>query len=41
MADEMACMAHVRREFVDVFASQGNTIAEEVIRRLAELYGFE
>lgn len=41
MADEMACTAHVRREFVDVFASQGNTIAEEVVRRLAELYGFE
>ena len=37
-ADEMACMAHVRRKFVDVFASQGNAIAEEAIRRIAELY---
>lgn len=26
-ADEMACMAHVRRKFVDVFASQGNAIS--------------
>lgn len=30
-ADEMACMAHVRRKFVDIFASQGNAIAEEAI----------
>ena len=40
-ADEMACMAHVRRKFVDVFASQGNAIAEEAIRRIAELYAVE
>ena len=40
-ADEMACMAHVRRKFVDVFASQGNAIAEEAIRRIAELYSVE
>ncbi|WP_339639402.1 IS66 family transposase [uncultured Sulfitobacter sp.] len=40
-ADEMACMAHVRRKFVDVFASQGNAIAEEAIRRTAELYAVE
>ncbi len=40
-ADEMACMAHVRRKFVDVFASQGNAIAEEAIRRIAELYALE
>ena len=40
-ADEMACMTHVRRKFVDVFASQGNAIAEEAIRRIAELYGVE
>lgn len=40
-ADEMACMAHVRRKFVDVFASQGNAIAEEAIRRIAELYVVE
>ncbi|EFO33537.1 transposase TnpC protein [Roseibium sp. TrichSKD4] len=40
-ADEMACMAHVRRKFVDVFSSQGSAIAEEVIRRIAELYAIE
>ena len=40
-AEEMACMAHVRRKFVDVFASQGNAIAEEAIRRIAELYAVE
>lgn len=40
-ADEMACMAHVRRKFVDVFTSQGNAIAEEAIRRIAELYAVE
>lgn len=37
-AREMACMAHVRRTFVDVFALQGSAIAEEAIRRIAELY---
>ena len=40
-ADEMACMAHIRRKFVDVFASQRNAIAEETIRRIAELYAVE
>lgn len=40
-AYEMACMAHVRRKFVDVFASQGNAIAEQAIRRISELYGVE
>ena len=40
-AREMACMAHVRRKFVDVFASQGSAIAEEAIERIAELYAVE
>ncbi|MCR9089214.1 MAG: IS66 family transposase [Rhodobacteraceae bacterium] len=40
-AREMACMAHVRRKFVDVFASQGSAIAEEAIRRIADLYAVE
>ncbi|MEL6361731.1 MAG: IS66 family transposase [Pseudomonadota bacterium] len=40
-AREMACMAHVRRKSVDVFASQGSAIAEEAIRRIAELYAVE
>ena len=35
---EMACMAHVRRKFVDVLTSRGNAIAEEAIHRIAELY---
>jgi len=40
-AREMACMAHIRRKFVDVFAAQGSAIAEEAIRRIAQLYGVE
>lgn len=40
-ANEMACMAHIRRKFVDVFAAQGSSIAEEAIRRIAELYAVE
>jgi transposase len=32
---EVACMAHVRRKFVDVHRSQGSPIAEEAIRRIA------
>ena len=38
---EMACMAHVRRKFVDIFQSQGSQIAEEAIRRIALLYAIE
>lgn len=34
-------MAHIRRKFVDVFASQGLAIAEEAIRRIADLYAVE
>ena len=41
VADEMACMAHVRRKFVDVFSSQGSAIAEEAILRIAQLYAIE
>ena len=40
-ANEMACMAHVRRKFVDVFSAQGSAIAEEAIRRIRELYAIE
>jgi len=40
-AREMACMAHVRRKFVDVHAAQGSAIAEEAIRRIAKLYAVE
>ena len=38
---EVACMAHVRRKFVDIFRSQGSPIAEEAIGRIAQLYAVE
>jgi transposase len=40
-ASEVACMAHIRRKFVDVQQSQGSAIAEEAIKRIAMLYGIE
>ena len=38
---EVACMAHIRRKFVDVHRAQGSAVAEEAIRRIAELYAVE
>jgi len=38
---EVACMAHVRRKFVDVHKAQGSVIAEGAIKRIAALYGIE
>ena len=38
---EVACMAHVRRKFVDVHKAQGSAIADEAIRRIAGLYAVE
>jgi hypothetical protein len=38
---EVACMAHIRRKFVDVHKAQGSAIAEEAIRRIAQLYVVE
>ena len=38
---EVACMAHVRRKFVDVFQAEGSPIAEEAIQRIAGLYAVE
>ena len=38
---EVACMAHVRRKFVDVFKSQGSHVAEQAIQRIAQLYADE
>jgi len=38
---EVACMAHVRRKFVDIHRSQGSPIAEEAISRIAQLYVVE
>ncbi len=34
-------MAHIRRKFVDVHKAQGSALAEEAIRRIAELYTIE
>lgn len=39
--DEVACMAHIRRKFVDIYKSQGSATAEEAIKRIAELYKIE
>jgi|TARA_B100000315_G_scaffold140717_1_gene129781 transposase len=38
---EVACMAHIRRKFIDVHKSQGSATAEEAIRRIAQLYVVE
>ena len=38
---EVACMAHIRRKFVDLFQSEGSVVAEEAIRRIAALYVVE
>ncbi|WP_256439189.1 IS66 family transposase [Rubellimicrobium arenae] len=38
---EVACMAHVRRRFVDMHQAQGSAIAEEAIGRIAQLYAVE
>lgn len=38
---EVACMAHVSRKFVDVHRAQGSAIADETIKRIAQLYAVE
>ena len=38
---EVACMAHIRRKFIDIHKAQGSAIAEEAIKRIAQLYGVE
>ena len=38
---EVACMAHIRRKFVDVHKAQGSSIAEQAIKRIAGLYAVE
>ncbi len=38
---EVACMAHIRRKFVDVHQSQGSAIAAQAITRIAALYAVE
>ena len=34
----VACMAHIRRKFVDIHRSQGSPIAEEAVGRIAQLH---
>ena len=38
---ELACLAHIRRKFFDVHAANGSPIAEEALRRIAQLYAIE
>ena len=38
---EVACMAHIRRKFVDVVKASGSAVAEDTVRRIAELYAVE
>ena len=38
---EVACMAHARRKFVDIFKANGLEVAEEAIKRIALLYAVE
>jgi transposase len=38
---EVACMAHIRRKFVDIHKAQGSAIAQEAIKRISQLYGVE
>ncbi len=41
MTQEMACMAHIRRKFVEIYQATGSAIAQEVILRIAKLYAIE
>jgi len=38
---EVACWAHVRRKFFDLYAAHASPIATEAIRRIGELYDIE
>lgn len=38
---EVACMAHIRRKFVDIHKANGSLLAEEAITRIAALYAIE
>jgi hypothetical protein len=38
---EVACMAHVRRKFVDIHKARGSAIADEAIGRIAQLHAVE
>lgn len=38
---ELACLAHIRRKFFDVHAASGSPVAEDALRRIAQLYAVE
>ena len=38
---ELACLAHIRRKFFDVHAASASPVAEEALRRIAQLYAIE
>jgi len=38
---EVACMAHIRRKFVDLVKGSGSATAEEAVKKIAELYAIE
>jgi len=38
---ELGCFAHARRKFYELHAANHNPLAEEVLRRIAELYAIE
>lgn len=38
---ELACLAHARRKFFELFAANGHPLAAEALRRIAALYGIE
>lgn len=38
---ELACLAHIRRKIFDVHAASGSPVAEEALRRIAQLYAIE
>jgi len=40
-SQEVACLAHIRRKFVDIVQSQASPIAEAAIKRVAGLYAVE
>ena len=38
---ELACLAHIRRKFFDLHPANGSPVAEEALRRIAQLYAIE
>ena len=38
---ELACWAHARRKFFDLYSANQSTMAEEALRRIADLYRIE